>query len=476
MSNRIYNTDKVENKIGLPGQIKYDKIDVFIDQNNQNNLWGIVYYTEYKKNKPIVKEQIIDFVNFKEMVYFIKTNFDGYELNNNVEYRNRHIFFHNIDYINVDYYLYEGKPNLNYIELNYKEYVNNGIHNMKKNFSKEYENMFLHHIKVSKHLVENSTTNVNVMNIIDVNAKPEKNIREKERESLKIHLPLDARIKKRQMEKEIAETRKKKRIKNLKIVVSSVTLGTILIGGGYKLYKDSSTYKREFITQNNPAITMRDINIHINKDRANEIVDSLVNNNYKDISGDILKFVLEYIKEVENSNYDQNNSTSFLNYTEYFSSKLLENNMDIRTQLVADQVLSKIENLYNNSFKIIDNHLFVNKEGLNKYIDYVASLTFMYDTVVDRRDSGQVSMNTQSIASKYAKKNEIETYNKFPSILKYIILNQLKTALNHTDYRVTDRPSYYFGGLDKGDLIRVINDKMDIIVDNLRSDCSQKSM
>ena len=472
MSNRVYNTDKVENKIGLPGVVKYDKIDVFVDQTNKNNVWGIVYYTEYYKNKPIVKEKIVAFTDFNDMIRFVKSNFDSYEMNHRVDYSERHIFFHNVDYLGIDYYMHEGKPNLNYIELKYKEYINGDYQSRKRRFTKEYEKMFLHIVKVNKKLVENTTTNNLVVNTIDVYAKPSKKLLQEN--SLKENLGIINQERNRRRRVSQVTKNKNQRIKNLRILISTVALGTILVGGGYKIVKDISTYKREFIVQNRPAITATDIDIYLHKSRANDIIANLMDNNYEDVSSEDLNYILEFIHKVENSNYDRNNSTTMFNYTEYFSSKIYESNQNIIWEVNSDNVLSKIEKLYNDSFTFENNKLTIKKDNLKKYIDYVASLTFMYDTIVDNRGSDEVPMDTQSIFSIYANKVEIEAYNKFPLILKYTILNQLKAVLQHVEYQVTTRPSYYFKDLDKSSLINEVTSIMENTAESLKYYCREK--
>ena len=461
MSNKIYNTDKVENKIGLKGEIRYDKIDVFIDLTNKDNTWGIVYYTEYKRNKPILKREIKKFSNFNEMIIFVKTNFNGYELNHPVDYHKRQVFIHNVDYINIDYYLHEGTPHLNYLELNYKEYINGDYHIRKLRLPKEYEDMCINILKVNKKVNSNIKYDSRLINTIDVNTKNNSK------------LSFEDSVKKRTIElnKKSKIQRKSNRIKNLKVIISIASLTTILTGIGYGLVKNSK-YKPDVITQKNQALTIRDIGISLNKDKASKIIDNLMDNNYEEVTLDELQYTLDFIKEVENSNYDNNKSINLFNYDDYFNDKLIVNNSDNYNIQEITSVLKKIEKLYEQCFSLVDNELFIKRSGFNEYIDYVGSLTFMYDTVVDVRKSKQVPMDNQSITSKYATQKEIEIYNNYPLILKYIILKQLKTIISHSNYEIKNRPSYYFKGLDKNSLLEEVSNKMDIVVSQLKKKCS----
>ncbi len=472
MSNRIYNTDKVVDKIGLPNQIKYDKIDIYVDKNNKNNSWGIAYYTEYQKNKPIVKSEYIRFHDFNEMINFLKLHFNGYELTHQVDINHKQLYFHTVDYINIDYYLHEGKPKLNYIEVNYKELINNGYQIRKLRLNQEYEDMILDIIRISKQLPSINKLNSNLVNTIDVYASKKKNKERNEslneiinnRETRRIKREMDSHLLKRN-----DEQKKSNKIKNLKIAMSTIALGALLFGG-YKLVNTSP----KIITQNNPTISKRDIELRFSAQRIEPIISNLMKENYSEVTNSDLDFIDKYTKYIEYSNYDANNSSTMINYVNYFGDQLLLNSSDINYSYAKD-VLEKIEKLYSSSFHSIDNEVYVNQVNINKYLDYVASLTFMYDTTVDQRGGNHVPMQTQSVTSKYATKKEVETYNNFPLVLKYIILNQLKETLRHNDYHVTELPSNYFKGTDKDDLVNEVKKRMKNIMDELEYHCNSSN-
>lgn len=468
VSNRIYNNDRVVDKLGIKDK-KYDKIDVFVDEANKNNLWGILYYTEYQKNRPIVKKEIKEFLNYNDMITFVKSNFNGYELNHQVDYRYRQVFLHVVDYLNIDYYLHEGRPSLNYLELYYKEYINGNFHLKKIELPQEYENMLVKIIKKSKKIDNNSIYNSGLINTIDVYAKRSKRS-DYDKES-------NQQEKRLGVLKNISNMQKKeKRIKNLKVSIALASLVTILTTTGIVLVKDNNIDKYGVITQKNKTLSMRDINISYNKDKIGAIIDKLMNSDYENVTGEDLKIVIRNIKEIENSNYDNNRSINYFNYVDYFSYKILENDSEIHSVADTKLVLEKIEKLYRNCFNHFSEYSFTNDSALNAYLDYVLSLAFMYDVNVDLRGSKEVPMNNQSITSRYAVKKEIETYNNYPPILKYIILNQLKNVLYHSKYQVTERPSNYFKDLDKMSLMNEVSSRIDKVLEELKRQCNhQKS-
>ena len=95
----------------------------------------------------------------------------------------------------------------------------------------------------------------------------------------------------------------------------------------------------------------------------------------------------------------------------------------------------------------------------------------MYDTYHGVRKSNNISINNQSIISKTASTEEISTYDSFPPILRFLIMNQLKGLMSHTDYRVTNKPTYYFKSTEKSDLLNEIDERITNIKNDIYSKC-----
>ena len=95
----------------------------------------------------------------------------------------------------------------------------------------------------------------------------------------------------------------------------------------------------------------------------------------------------------------------------------------------------------------------------------------MYDSYHDLRGSNTVPLNNRSIISKTASTEEIRVYDNFPSVLRLIIMTQLKGLLSHVDYQVTNKPTYYFKNTDKYALLAEINTKISDIKEDLYSKC-----
>lgn len=461
MSNRIYGTEKVDNIIGLHDRNVYDSIDIFVDKADYNNLWGMVYYTEYKNHKPIKKQEIVHFLNHQAMIDYVKENFNGYELDHPVDIEHKQLFFHYVNYCDLKYYVHEGKPDKNFIEIRYLEYEN-GVFNSKRiKLPKEYEQMFIMILKNSKKIPDNMVLSPRYYS--DVDAYEERSNNRKEIIRC-ITLPLGEffslageKIKK------IATN--KKTYKRLKILVSTAALGTLL-AGGYKLVTDN-IYNSDYLIQKNPIRSFQDVGIYVNKGKVGKTIDKLLNNQYDEVSPDELKYAVEFIEDIDDSNYDGNASFNSFSYTDYFKYELSE---DV-SFASSSVVLKKIEDLYNACFYVNNGKVTIRQENVSKYIDYVASLSFMYDTYHTDRPVSYVQIETQGITSKYARSEEIAVFDSFPPVLRYIILNQLQGLMKRCDYKVTVKPSYYFKGTDKYELLTELKNKIDQTLDQMYFQC-----
>ena len=461
MSNRIYKTDKVNNIIGLNKDQKYDKIEVFTERTNINNSIAVLYTNELRHGKPYLKQEVMFFPSYADLLKFIENNFGTYELNYYVPQELKQVFFHTVDFRSVDYHLHEGKPDKNFVVLNYREYANGTFYPKTKKFSKEYEGLLLKAVNRDK-IVENNNK-LMFANTIDVKKERKSNIRENYRRYTE---PMSELI--RVSGEKLKRIKDNKRvISKLKIFVTGLTL-TTLLAGGYKLM-DDNIRKSEYLVQENPVKNATDINIFTNKSRAGVIIEKLMLGKYDEVSIDELQFVFGFISTIDDSNYDKNNSFNSYSFENYFDYLLLgrDNYSESRDMLI------KLETLYKNSFHIYENGIFIDKEAANKYIDYVLSLTFMYDTYHSDRPFTTVNLNTQPNYSNRATDNDAKVFDSYPQILRIIILNQLKGLIQHSYYEVKDKPSYYFKSTDRNALIEEIRNKIGNIEDELYLNCGR---
>lgn len=459
------NINKVADKIGLEEQVKYNSIDVYVDNHNPNNLWAIAHYSVARRNRNVSQDKIMKFHNYTEMQDFIRSNFDTYELSHYVDYINRKIFIHKVDYVGMDYYLYEGNPDANYIVVRYKEYTPNGTRVREEELPKEYEQMLLEIIKTNKQNDPMFKIDSDFYREINVNEKGEPFTDEEGRERVSRKA---RRIEKEKNQIPMPEEKSRKWFTKPVIYVSLIAL---LATGGIILVK-TSEYKKEFITQEKPdTFSIADFYIGHDQDKALLLINDLMINNYDGISEEDLSFLFNYIKSVSSSNYDKNKSGTYFNYKEFFSPILWKNKSSVEEAVKIDEIISKIEEIYHDCFKVVDNRLMLKENSVKKYIDYVGSLTVMYDTVVDQRNSGQAQIDIKYMGM-YASKNEIEAYNKLPKIVKYVILNQLQDMIYHSDYQITVHPANYRNGkeIDKFDLLNDVRTKISVLEEIMKTE------
>ena len=461
------NINKVMNQIGLEEKKKYSTIEVFIDSHNQNNLWAVAHYFVERRNKKVSKEEIIRFKDYNEMLFFLQNNFDTYEVNHQVDYINRSIYFHRVDYIGMEYYMHEGREDLNYIKLMYKEYSNNGTYTRERIIDGKYEKMIYDIIRKNKEFDPMFKIDAEFYREINVDEKKVPFIDEDGKEERKTRV--QRRIEKEKNQFPMPDEKKKVWFKKPVIYIALITL---LTTGGIVLTK-TSEFKKEIITQEKPeTLSLVDYHIGHEKNKALLIINDLMFNNYEEISEEDLDFLFDYIGKVNSSNFDNNKSGTYFNYEEYFSSMIWDNSKGKASDLSkCGKVLKEIEEKYHNCFKVVDNKLMLRAKSVKAYIEYVSSLTVMYDAIIDQRGSGLVELDGNSRGN-YATKEEVEIYNTFPRILKIIIMDQLQNMIYHSDYEISMHPSNYRNGkeITKFDLLNDVRTKISVLKELTRTD------
>lgn len=461
MSERLFNTDKVEQYIGIPGKNDYNKIELFTDQANPNNIWGLVYYTVYERRKPVVKCDFVVFRSHYEMMDYLNSHFDCYELNHPVDIRNKKIFFHFITY---NYDLLDDKNDKKYFVVNYYEHSNGPIVSRSIPFPKEYKREFIDILRYSKGLapLPRSKENRKLYSNNDENhisrdyvSKYTSTIGDKLYKS-------GAKLKNIKKDPH----RKEQVIHKLKVFVSTAVLASLL-AGGYVL-TDYHIKNSEYVTQVDAVSNLKDLDLFLNKDNMGVLINALMEERYSDVTLEELQNVISYIGKLVAANYDKNGSFNSFNFENYYSYKLLGRDNYVE----STELLKKIENMYKDSFYVGDGEVHLIRDNAIKYIDYVCSLTFMYDSYHNERVKSYADVgNTDNIFSTRATTLEISTYDSFPSILKYTILTQLKGMISKVDYQVKDKPLYYFKDTNRDSILLAIEKQRDSVLDRLYFDC-----
>ena len=267
------------------------------------------------------------------------------------------------------------------------------------------------------------------------------------------------------------EKKKRNIVKNLKIAaIVSVIAG--IVTGGYVLV-DRIIKTHDIVDLNGFSITGRDIQVRTNRKKAGDIIDALMDNNYENIEYDDISYILQYIKDAELGNYDKNGTTIMFKLDEYFADKVFFSKNPNSSEQI--DLLKKIEELYKACFEVVDGRVVLIPSASNRFISYILSLSFMYDTTVDLRGSGLVPMKNQFEGSPYASQKEVSYYQSFPAILKFIIENEALNMLQHSNYAVTYPPSNYHSDLDhdgkvdldKSSLTNRLKEEMNLLITSM---------
>ena len=430
-----------------------NRIDIYIDPKNNNNIWGMITYTEKVKHIPRKRQEIVYFGNAQTQINYVKQYFQPGE-----------VFYHTVSYDCIECLFYKNHPELDRIDIKYFEYKDGKVISKKINLPPEFEAMFIDIIKANKGISRYNNLDSRYYRNVDVYQRDVDNRKETIR-SIKMSVEEFFQV----VGKKIKRIDGKKIVKGLKIIVPMATLAVIL-SNGVNLVANHS-FNSRFMNQKNSAINTKDIGIYIDKGKAGEIIEKLIEDKYDEVSDDDIDYVVSFIKKVDEGNYDNNSSYTTYNYADFFGDIAYKKGMN---SPVASDVLKKIESLYNNSIAVIDGKTFVRQDKAKEYLDYVCSLAFMYDTYHTERPKTYVPIVNKSIMSPYASYEEIKAYDKFPEIVKNIILNQARGLLRRTTYEVKPTPTYYFGGTDKPSLLIALDKRIESNVNKLYSDCSLK--
>lgn len=428
------------------------KIDVYVDFYNNHNVWAIIHY---KGNDGKKHDEFIRFENYYAASRFVDGNFEP-----------KNVTIHSVDYSQIVYYFYDNQPEYNYIEVVYDEIVEGRRREKRIELPHEYENVFIEILKINKRIPQGVNLDSRYYRDVDVHKK-RKEDKEAKRRSIKMSISeflslAGDRIKYIKSNKKI--------VSGLKKGVALVVLASIL-QSGYTLV-DKNELNAEYLVQTNPIRSAQDVGIYVNKGKIGIIIEKLMNGQYNEVSPDEIREVIEFIQKVENSNYDNNDSHNAFSYNEYFDHKMM---MHGNYSNKAYEVIEKIGSLYNNCFVLNNGKYTLKSSNVKAYLDYLASLTCVYDTYHDTRPS-TIKTNNQGVATPYANIDEIRAYDSLPPILRYIILNQLRGILSRSDYKMDILPSYSFDfdGVDKNDLMQIVHQKLSNVVEILYQDCCRK--
>ena len=427
--NRDYNTNQMYNQ--RPGK-QYNWVNVYIDRTNVNRLWAAVYVSEYRRTKKVSKTEIVEFKSYDEMINYIRSHFDSYELDHPVSLINKNIFFHYVDYEYVNRIKFDSNPSDNHIEVGLIEYDNFGAKRKSIELEPRYESMILKYLRLNKNIPMNMPLGENIHRVVDVNKQisggyTQQRVSRMERKRNAFPMPVPKV--------------KNHTVRNLVIFGALVLL--LAHGEGLKLHN------RRIDTSNGISIDrladFGDFSLLWNKDAIGDNVVKLVNNNYGDVSDSNIDDVVSYFEQIEKSNYDHNTSFNRILLSEYkydVTNGYSSYNEDKKIRKLLDNFDSLYYRCFNRPHMDNDN-LELNREAAIRYLDYVLPCILMNNGVYSSSINSSIPRYLDTNNSSYATGEEINLYAKLPQIIQTTQSIRVREMLFHINDGVKSAKDLY---------------------------------
>ena len=404
---------------------EYTWINVYVDHQDMNNVWAIVYYHEQRRTKTVSKNEIVKFGNYNSMIKFVIDHFGSYELQNYVPFAQKKIHINIVDYIKARYIKHSLNPSSNKIEVLARFYYNNGTYSDKTiDLNPKYQNMVLDLIRKSNNIPENKKIGPELFEEIDADKQ------------YKVK-PTVERVSRTEMRKArekyaVPMPQKKKPVSIKKLIIYTVALAALFASAskGISLQIEHSDISDGISLDHLSGID--DYKLLLSKGHIGSIVEKLVGEDYKDLTKDNLLEAEEYINRLIEGNYAQNKSFHTFLLSEY----KYENGINGK----KSKLLDKLDYLYQNCFKkdhTTNNYVFDQEEG-KKFLDFAIPLIIMSSDYYNVGEDKFVVWKLDTYSSQYSTEEEIKLYHELPPIMHEIVNLKVLGMLNNIG-------DYYFG-------------------------------
>lgn len=468
--NRTYNTNQVNNQYNVRPGKQYNWASIFIDRTNPNNVWASVYVTEYRRTKKVSKTEIVEFKSYDEMISYLRSHFDCYELDHPVSLLDKKLYFRYVDYAYVNRYKFDSDPSDNHLEIGLIEYNNYGSKPSTIELEPRYESMILKYLRLNRNIPMNMPLGENIYRVIDVNKQIRQNYTpqqrltrseiRKERERNSFPMP-EAKV-------------KNHTIRNL-VIFSSLFL--LLATEGIRLHH------RRIDTSNGIALDrisdIGDFGLLWDKVGIEENIIKLVNMNYGDVSESNVDDVISYFEKLEKSNYDHNTSFNRILLSEYkydvtrgYTAYSEEENIR--------KLLDKLDSLYYGSFNrpnMDNDNLELDREGAINYLNYALPCILMNNGLYSTTRYSSVPRYLDTNNSSYPSAEVINLYAKLPPIIQTTQSIRVREMLSHINEGVKDPkrqyefkfPHYVTGKKDAYSIRGVVNEALKSDIDQMKN-------
>lgn len=450
--------NKEENNSLIDDGRQYNWINVYVDHNNKNNVWAAVRYRENRRTKTVSKEKIIRFKSYDEMINYVKSHFDTYELDHFVPFINKRIFLHYVNYMYIEKKIYNSNPDSNCIEVGTVEFYVDGVKNNKIILDPKYEGMALEYLRLNRNIPKNIRLGPDTYRVIDVNSEINK--------AYNNPTVNEPRLKRAEIKKERAKTmvpmpepKKKHTIRNLLIYATTIS-SLFMAYKGFKL-QTSHSYTGSGVVLDDLA-NFGDFKLLLNKENNESTLMKLVQEKYGEVSSEEFKNLCDYIERITISSYDNNESFNYIRLSEF--------KYDVIFNQDTTHLLTKLDEKYEKCFKRAyrnGGNFSFDEKAAKEYLDFALPLIMMNNGYYDNGFSNSTRyLDTYSI--NYPTGKQVETYKNLPKIIHTIVGEYVCSILSHIDNYSFDYPHYLSAGKDKFSMLTKVSEILIKDIDSIK--------
>ncbi len=432
------------NNFEIEKDAELDRISIYIDANNNDNLWGKLHYSVNRRSRIVRKEKIIKFNDYNEMISFVNEYFDEKELTGEIPTLYRRVHLHFIDYSYIKHMVIDNDPSANYLEIGITEHKNGQLIPDKLTFKPRYEKMFVEFLRKNRKIPDYFVIGPEFYQKIDVNKDARihnnPNFVTKKRED----------IKKERIKMTVPEAPKKEKHPIKRFVASALALAALFTAyRGFKLVH-SRSYTGDGINLDQIE-DYGDYLLLYDKEYTGNIITKLVKEDYQNISEDDINHFISYLDDIIKSNHDNNKSFNQIKFSEFTYDVIVTK----ETKDIFDKLDAKYAKCFKREYRHDGEYTF-NEEGAKEFLDYALPLVLMNNGHYRNLFSGFVETRLDTYNENYPTTEEVKAYGELPKVFHVMLDDYVVSILSHVNDYNFRYPHYVSGGTDKDSLSQKI--------------------
>jgi hypothetical protein len=414
---------------------EYTWINIYVNHHDRNHVWAMVYSREKRRTKNVSKREIVEFKSYDEMIAFVTNHFGSYELENYVPYSQKKVHINFVDYLQANSIKHKLNPDTDQINLVVRAYYGNGTYrNQDLFFEPRYQNFVMNLLRKSYNLSKNDKLGPEVFREIDADAVYGVENNSKPRVSR-----TERRIERERHAFPMPEKKKRHPVKNL-VIYGTVLVSIFLAAKGISLQIEHADLSDGIALDK--ITDYGDFKLLLSKGDMGRIAESLIREEYQNISVDDVKNIDEYINTLVKSNHKEEST--------FHDFQLKEFKYDVGMDAKNTKLLDRLDALYQKCFhkeRGSNKYVFNEKEG-KKFLDFALPLIIMNNGYY----AGYNEWSTDPLSS-YANAEEISAYGTLPDFIHEVVNLKVMGVLEHINDYYFGYSNYVTGNRDKATLL-----------------------